>query len=502
MLSIAEIFDIINPVLKRRKGLIMKKIFVVCIIFVISLFIAFSCNAEKGITIKIDGDLVKSDTSPVIVNDRVLVPVRSIFEYMGSEVRWNAENKIASIIRKNDTVHLIIDSAAAVVNGEIVILDVPAQIIDARTMVPVRFVSENLNMDVQWDDAERCVNIYSKAQEPEEEIIKTDGTINKISVTEGDTFVKIKISGAGKLEHTMLKLDNPKRYVYDFASCSLDTGDENKIECSGTFVKSVRWSQYSDTTCRVVVDLQKYYYYDYETDGEDVYIIFDELTPPAIRPPVTETGETIEELADKYTANDFEKLAVMAKDKLVIIDPGHGGSEVGTVGMYEGREIYEKDVNLDICIALEKMLQKCGVSTYMLRDDDTYINISKRPEIGNEKDGYFYLCVHNNASENPEINGVQIYYSESAPSFENMTNKEVSKIYYDNISKLGLKKSGMVDNPKYIVIYKSLMPAIIVENAFMSNQEDLELLMNNQFKVKLASALCQSTIQLLNESVK
>lgn len=479
----------------------MKKFFLVCIIFIISVFTATICNAQKGITIKIDGDIVKSDVSPVIVDDRVLVPVRSIFEYMGSEVKWNAESKIASIIRKNDTVHLIIDSTAAVVNGEIVILDVPAQIIENRTMVPVRFVSENLNMDVMWDDAQRCVNIFSKADD-HEEVIKTDGTIKKISVSEGDTFVKIKISGAGKLEHTMLKLDNPKRYVYDFASCRLDTGEENRIECSKTFVNSVRWSQYSDTTCRVVVDLQKYYFYDYEVDGEDVYIIFDELTPPVVKPPLTETDETIQELAEKYTAGDFSELLTKAKNKLVIIDPGHGGSEVGTVGMYEGNEVYEKDVNLDICTALEIMLKKCGVSTYMLRDDDTYINISKRPEIANEKDGYFYLCIHNNASENPEINGVQVYYSESAPSFDNMTNREVSKIYYDNIAKLGLKKSGMVDNPKYIVIYKSKTPAIIVENAFMSNEDDLELLMNDEFKVKLASALCQSTIELLNVSSK
>ena len=172
----------------------MKKNFLVCIIFIISVFTATICNAQKGITIKIDGDIVKSDVSPVIVDDRVLVPVRSIFEYMGSEVKWNAESKIASIIRKNDTVHLIIDSTAAVVNGEIVILDVPAQIIENRTMVPVRFVSENLNMDVMWDDAQRCVNIFSKADD-HEEVIKTDGTIKKISVSEGDTFVKIKISG-------------------------------------------------------------------------------------------------------------------------------------------------------------------------------------------------------------------------------------------------------------------------------------------------------------------
>ncbi|MBO5454570.1 MAG: N-acetylmuramoyl-L-alanine amidase [Clostridia bacterium] len=478
----------------------MKNRFIFILIFIISVFWCITCCAQKNITVKIDGDIVKSDVSPVIVDDRVLVPARSIFEYMGSEVKWNDMAKIASIIRKNDTIHLIIDNNVAVVNGQIVELDVPAKIINGRTMIPVRFVSENLNMEVEWDQVNRTVNIYSKAHEPEKEQSIFKGSINKISVSEGETYVKIKISGAGKLEHSMLKLDDPKRYVYDFKSCMLNTGDLGSLVCSGTYVKSVRWSQYNETTCRVVVDLQKYYFYDYVVDGDDVYIVFDELTPPAVKPSVPDNDESIGEMADKFISGDFTKLSSYAKNKLVIIDPGHGGSEVGTIGMYNGKEIYEKDVNIDICIALEAMLKKCGVSTYMLRDDDTYINISKRPEIANEKDGYFYLCVHNNASENPDVNGVQVYYSETAATFDNMTNREVSKIYYDNIAKLGLKKSGMVDNPKYIVIYKSKMPAIIVENAFMSNPDDLELLMDDEFKVKLAAALCESTIQILNKT--
>ena len=83
-----------------------------------------------------------------------------------------------------------------------------------------------------------------------------------------------------------------------------------------------------------------------------------------------------------------------------------------------------------------------------------------------------------------------------------MTNEEVSKIYYDNIASLGLKKAGMVDNPRYIVIYKCDMTSIIVENAFLSNKDDLELLMDDEFKVKLAAALCESTIQMLNKSVE
>ena len=227
--------------------------------------------------------------------------------------------------------------------------------------------------------------------------------------------------------------------------------------------------------------------------------IFDEL-PSEIKSLVG-TGKKLTELVNEYTASDFTALKPEASGKLVVIDPGHGGSEVGTVGVYNGKEIYEKDINIDICLALKTMLEKCGVSYYMLREDDTYISINDRPVIANEKGAYFYLCVHNNASENKSISGVQVYYSNKTASFDNITNEQVSQIYYDNVAALGLKKSGTVDNPRYIVIYKSNMPAIIVENAFMSNSDDLELLMDDEFKVKLAAALCESTIQLLNKSV-
>jgi len=476
----------------------MKKHIIIYAIFVLTLLVSFNCFAENNVTIKIDGNVVKSDVAPVIENDRVLVPVRSIFEYMGGKVFWDDTTKTVIIIKGNDVISMVINKTVVAVNEKIVTLDVPSRIINSRTMVPIRFISENFNMKVQWDSDTYTVNIFS---EDKNDDTGHEGTLNGIFVSEQDSIVEIKISGVGNLEHSMFKLSNPNRYVYDFKNCKLNTSEESIITSNNSHIKSVRWSQFDETTCRVVVDMDKYYLYDYETDGKDAYIIFDGL-PVDDKLPVVNSGKSIKEMADKYKSSDFSALSKKAVDKLVVIDPGHGGFDVGTIGVHNGKEIYEKDINMDICLALETMLKKCGVSFYMLREDDTYLGINERPEIANDKNAYFYLCVHNNASENESIKGVQIYYSEETASFENMTNEEVSKIYYDNIASLGLKKAGMVDNPRYIVIYKCDMPSIIVENAFLSNKDDLELLMDDEFKVKLAAALCESTIQMLNKSVE
>lgn len=461
----------------------------------IFLFLVFAINCyATDITIMIDDEVLVTDVSPIIVNDRVLLPARSIFEYTGGEVFWDPDKREVYIVRDENSILLAIDETIAFVNEEKVTMDVPPQIYFDRTYLPVRFVAESLNMEVNWNDKTRTVIITSPIEKSE-----FKGTLDKVSLTEGKDFVKIKLSGIGDLDHSLIKLSDPKRYVYDIKDCKLNTSGEQKIISDGNYISAVRWSQFDETTTRVVVDLHKYYFYDYEVDGNDVYIIFDDLTPP--KNPVINQNLSMTELAEEFEVT-FTKLSEKAKDKLVIVDPGHGGSEVGTIGKYKGRDIYEKDINIKICEALNYFLEKSEVMTYMLREDDTYINIKQRPEIANEKEGYFYLCVHNNASENPETNGVQVYYSEETAKFDNMTNKEISQIYYDNIAKLGLKKSGIVDNPNYIVIYKSQMPAIIVENAFMSNEKDLELLMDDEFLVKLAAKICESTILTLNKAAR
>ncbi len=108
--------------------------------------------------------------------------------------------------------------------------------------------------------------------------------------------------------------------------------------------------------------------------------------------------------------------------------------------------------------------------------------------------------INNNASSNPETSGVQVYYSDSTPAFEKISNKTWANYYYEAIASLGAEKRGLIDNSRYIVIGKSNMPSIIVENAFMSNSGDMTKLMDDNYLKKLAMKICDSTIQTLNNS--
>jgi hypothetical protein len=115
---------------------------------------------EKGVKVYYKGSKIKFDVAPRIENGRALVPMRAIFEAMGATVQWKSSTNTA-IARRGDTeIKLVINSYIAYVNGYEVFLDVPAKIVDGRTLVPARFISEALGCVVTWGEADSMVGIY------------------------------------------------------------------------------------------------------------------------------------------------------------------------------------------------------------------------------------------------------------------------------------------------------------------------------------------------------
>lgn len=96
---------------------------------------------------------------PVIVDGRTLVPLRAIFEAMGAEVNWDNNTQTVTATRNGTAISLAIGSDKLYVNGEERTLDVPAQLINGSTMVPVRAVAESFNCEVDWNDGARRVYI-------------------------------------------------------------------------------------------------------------------------------------------------------------------------------------------------------------------------------------------------------------------------------------------------------------------------------------------------------
>ncbi len=113
----------------------------------------------NAITVLFNGAPMIFDVPPQLINDRTMVPMRAIFEKLGAVVTWDDSTQTAKAVKGDKTVELTINNKIAKVDGQDVALDVPAQLINNRTLVPLRFVSENLDADVQWVDETKTVVI-------------------------------------------------------------------------------------------------------------------------------------------------------------------------------------------------------------------------------------------------------------------------------------------------------------------------------------------------------
>ncbi|MGE5702923.1 MAG: stalk domain-containing protein [Clostridia bacterium] len=113
--------------------------------------VTYTSNLTGQIVVFINGQLQNYETSPFTQNGRALVPLRPIFEALGATVDWDEKTETVTATKGSMHVKLTIGSKVAWINGKKTMLDVPAQLINHKTFVPIRFVSEALGAKVAWD---------------------------------------------------------------------------------------------------------------------------------------------------------------------------------------------------------------------------------------------------------------------------------------------------------------------------------------------------------------
>lgn len=148
----------------------MKKSLTAIIIIYCMLFAGIptfaSDTADSGIKIRVydyyNDKILTPDVPPQIIDGRTMVPVRIVSEALGAEVSWDGETKTVIASKGVTVVRIPINSMTARSYGEDIPLDVPAQIIDGRTLVPLRFISEAFGATVDWDSETRTVSITGR----------------------------------------------------------------------------------------------------------------------------------------------------------------------------------------------------------------------------------------------------------------------------------------------------------------------------------------------------
>jgi N-acetylmuramoyl-L-alanine amidase len=216
----------------------------------------------------------------------------------------------------------------------------------------------------------------------------------------------------------------------------------------------------------------------------------------------------------------------------VVIDPGHGGHDTGTIGPHG---LNEKDLVLDVSLRLGKLIQdKLGSEVIYTRSDDTFIPLEQRPQMANEEKADLFISVHANSSPVFSATGVETYYfnftsDKSALDLatrENATSTSSIHDLNDLLQKVVLKAkveesrefAQKVQNSLYsmsakmnarsrdrgvrkapfVVLIGATMPSILAEIGFVSNPHDESLLKKPEQRQKIAEALYKGIEQYSN----
>ncbi len=173
-------------------------VFASALLFIMALSSGNIGMDAEATTIKllVDGNDITSLSSPLIVNDRTLVPIRFVTEEIGAEVMWDGINRTVSVVKGNKSVFLRIDSYLVEYNnGELHQLsDVAPLIINDRTYVPLRLISNAFGIGIEWDEASRTVMVDSRktsVMESFHDVNITSLTSNQI--IDGKTTITVSI---------------------------------------------------------------------------------------------------------------------------------------------------------------------------------------------------------------------------------------------------------------------------------------------------------------------
>ena len=124
-----------------------------------------AASAANDITVYVDGQKVVFDQPPVVQNGRTLVPMRAIFEALGAEIEWFGAEKRVNAFWGMNSLDLWIGSCEIQMgDGTLVTIEVPAQVINGRTLVPLRAVSQCMGAEVLWDGSTKTININRSAE--------------------------------------------------------------------------------------------------------------------------------------------------------------------------------------------------------------------------------------------------------------------------------------------------------------------------------------------------
>ena len=525
------------------------------LILLLLLSMVFTCNAASReyyydgawhpydgneFSLKVNGKTLKTSMPPIVFKDSSVVPAREVFEHLGAEVNWDGKNATVTVSYDKIEIFLKINSTKAKINGKTVSMPIEPKIINEKTMIPVRFVAEEIGLLVDFDSKTDTVLINSQEEiketpneniiEETEEKVKIKEIKSRISSSKKRATITIK-TDSDDAEYSVFDMAEPDRMVADIKNSQNNTGIDS-IKIDEYNIEKIRIGQQVDYT-RIVIDMIEMSEYDVEMDGSDIIITIELVNPkttekpglvpvdpnadshikPTESPESDETDIPQDEPSDESSAKPEESTDPSASptpeptpppiNRYVTIDAGHGGNDPGTIYTDENGEITakEKDINLAVALLVKEKLEKNDVKVHMIRTTDTYVDFEKVGKIANEKKTSLFVSIHTNSAPAPEAHGIEVWgYLTGGSNYAGMTSKKLSENVLEGlIEETDANDRGVKDGKGLAVVHTSEMPAALVELGFITNDEERENMMDDEYREKLAEGIVKGILKSLKQ---
>ncbi len=315
-------------------------------------------------------------------------------------------------------------------------------------------------------------------------------------------YTRVVITLSDALSYDKNRLAKPDRLYFDIKDSYIKRSLRKTIAVGNDMLKTVRASQFDDSTVRIVLDLNKMTSYSVLTLDDPLRLVIDV----------------------------FGGKQVVSEKKRIVLDPGHGGHDPGAIGP---RNLQEKDVVLDIALKLKKILASDpNFEVFLTRETDVFIPLEQRTAIANSKKADLFVSIHANASPRRDVKGIETYllnWSNDEEALkvaarENAISLKKMKKLNEGRNELDIMLSDLKRDAKrdesiklahfvqrnmvgslnnhyghivdhgvkqalFYVLFGAQMPSVLVEVSFISNPLEEKLLAKNAYRTELAQSI-------------
>ncbi|QWU16808.1 N-acetylmuramoyl-L-alanine amidase [Paenibacillus sophorae] len=490
-------------------------------------------NADAAIRLYLDNKLLQPEVPPRLVGNTTMVPLRIVSEELGAKVSWSQADKQITVKKDELVLRLYINNTKAFVNGDSYLLETAPLLVKGNTLIPVRFVSENLGLEVIWDNSNRSVSLINTGE------VAVSGSLpDKASslVHAGSAPTPGLSSSAAASASPGSPKPTPSPNTGNFSSQPSETikpgtsfspspspandgitgnlpvvnriersEDGLKIAAEGGSIKP-GISNLSDPE-RLVIDvpgatlgqmmngenmvqngeipvkdsyINKIRYNLFQGNPSGVRIIVD--LKQKVQYNLLESQE-LGEWTLQLSPTDTD-----TKQYRVVLDAGHGGTDPGNTSV-GGR--FEKEFNLAIVLKLAKVLEEdSNISVFLTRQDDTAVKRADRSTFANNLKADIFISIHGNSYTKQSASGTETYYT-----------RDDSKELADVLHRYIVPATGFIDRnvrkSNFQVTRETVMPAVLCEIGFMSNPQEERTMWDKQFQLRVSEAIASGIKEYL-----